>query len=79
MWAAYLVFSFVVANLSGKFDNKMTMLNLLHIGRAERFYRDWTIAWCMRKTQVNKEIQINFISRNMLEREMLLLPAAIKQ
>jgi hypothetical protein len=33
MGAAYLVFSFVVANLSGEFDNKMSIRSLIHTAR----------------------------------------------
>ena len=32
MGAAYLVFSFVVANLPGDFDNKMSTPSLIHTG-----------------------------------------------
>lgn len=78
MGASYLVFSFVVANLSGEFDNKMSMLGLIHTGRAERLCGDWTSAWCVRKIQVNKEIQINRTAIKLRgERKMPLLSSAI--
>lgn len=64
--------------LSGEFDNKMSLLGLIHTGRTERLCGDWTSAWCVRKIQVNKKIQINRTARKLREeRKMPLLPSAL--